>query len=346
MSAAEHWSGRSVVVTGGASFVGSHLVDRLVRLGARVTVVDDLSSGRIGNIAGHVRTGAIALRQDDLRRSGVADASFTGADTVFHLAAAHGGRGYIATHQSACAENLLLDAQVFGAAVRRGVRKIVFASSACVYPVTLQSDPHRPVPLRETMAGPPYEPDDMYGWAKLTGELTLAAMHAEHGLAAVSCRYFGVYGPRATETHALIAMMARALIRQSPLKIWGDGTQLRSWCFVTEVVRATLRAAERIDDASAVNIGSTEAVSVRDAASMVMQIAGHESAVEFEPGQPTGPVSRCGDFSRARELLGWQAKIPLERGLRRTFRWYRLARETRAPEIEQQLETLLLERRA
>lgn len=329
-----YWLHRPVTVTGGASFIGSHLVDRLVELDADITVVDDLSSGRIGNIARHVRSGRVAFAQADLRQTGAAEESLAGADTVFHLAAAHGGRGYIETHQSACAENLMLDSMVFRAAARCEVRKVLYASSACVYPVSLQQDPARPIALSETMIGPPYDADGMYGWAKLMGEMTLATLHRECGITGVSCRYFGVYGPRASESHALIAMMARVVLGQDPIRIWGDGTQIRSWCFVSDIVEGTLRAAEEIDDASAVNLGTSDTMSVLDAVRAITLIADYDAAIEVEPSMPTGPRCRCGDFTRARTLLDWSPQVPFERGLRRTFRWYRGASQISAPQLE------------
>jgi nucleoside-diphosphate-sugar epimerase len=339
-----YWLHRPVAVTGGASFIGSHLVDRLVKEGAHVTVVDDLSSGEIGYIARHINAGKVVFRQGDLRQTRVGDEALSGADTVFHLAAAHGGRGYIETHQSACAENVLLDAQVLGAAARCGVRKLVFASSACVYPVPLQRDVANPVALSEEMVGPPYDPDGMYGWAKLTGELALAALRREGLIEGISCRYFGVYGPRERESHALIAIIARALLGQDPIRLWGDGSQLRSWCFIRDAVEGTLRAAEEIGDGSAINIGSAAVTSVLDAARLILEIVGHEATFEFEPAMPTGPVSRCGDFTLAQERLGWSAQVPLEEGLRRTVEWYRRTSKAHHPQLDQHLETLAFER--
>jgi nucleoside-diphosphate-sugar epimerase len=124
-----NWQGRKVLVTGGASFIGSHLVDALLGRGARVRVVDDLSSGRLPHIQQHLDQGDIQLINGDLRNSEVAKRATEGVNVVFHLAADHGGRGYVDTHQAGPASNLLLDGLVFWEALTAGVDKVVFASS-------------------------------------------------------------------------------------------------------------------------------------------------------------------------------------------------------------------------
>lgn len=145
------WKGRSVLVTGGASFIGSHLVDAMVDRGARVRVVDDLSSGRLTNIKAHVAEGSVEFINADLSWPGVAEVAVEDIDTVFHLAADHGGRGYVDRHQTACASNLVLDGLIFRACQRARVGKVVYASSGCVYPNNLQNDPgESPLPDRRS----------------------------------------------------------------------------------------------------------------------------------------------------------------------------------------------------
>lgn len=162
------WAGSRVLVTGGASFIGSHLVDALVQRGARPRVVDDLSSGTRANLGQRLADGSIELIVADLHEPGVARRAIEGIDVVFHLAADHGGRGYVDTRQADPAANLALDGLVFREAVRAGAGKVVFASSGCVYPNYLQGDPGQELYLTEDLVRPPHDADNLYGWANGT----------------------------------------------------------------------------------------------------------------------------------------------------------------------------------
>ena len=242
---------------------------------------------------------------------------------VFHLAADHGGRGYVDLHQAACASNLALDGNVFLACNAAGVDKIVYASSGCVYPNFAQADPTQEVYLREELADePPFDADNMYGYAKLMGELSLKAYAREWGLKSASCRYFTVYGERGKEDHAVMAMIARAFVDQSPFLVWGNGEQVRNWTYVGDIVRGTILAAEKIDDGTAVNLGTMERTRVIDAVHEVLRSTGKQLEIRFQPEMPTGPLNRVADNTRARELLGWQPEVAFVDGLHRTIDWY------------------------
>jgi nucleoside-diphosphate-sugar epimerase len=288
------WNRKKVLVTGGASFIGSHLVDALVERGAQVRVVDDLTSGKRSNIEQHLADGRVEF----------------------------GGRGYVDLHQAGPASNLFLDGVVFWEAVKAGVEKVVYASSGCVYPNNMQTDTKQKLYLREEDVKPPHDADNMYGWAKLMAELTLQAYHREHGLKAASCRYFTVYGPRGVENHAVMAMIARAFIGQNPFDVWGDGTQIRNWTYVDDIVSGTILAAEKIDDGTAVNLGTMERIRVMDAAKMVLEFSGQKADIRLRPDMPTGPVNRVADNALAKKLMGWEPKTPFREGLRKTMDWY------------------------
>lgn len=336
------WSGRRVLVTGGVSFLGSHLVDALLARGAHVRVADDLTSGRLENIHDHLRSGSLDFVEVDLREPGAARRALEGMSFVFHLAADHGGRGYLELNQAGPASNLFLDGLIFWEARRAGVEKLVFASSGCVYPNHLQNDPDGEVYLTEDLVTPPYDADNMYGWAKLMGELTLKAYHDEYGLKAASCRYFTAYGPRGVENHGVIAMIARAFVRQDPFEVWGDGNQVRNWTYIDDIVRGTLLVAERVDDGTAINLGTSERVRVIDAVRMVLDYTGHRPRIEFRPDMPTGPLNRVADHATAKELLGWEPRVSFADGLRRTIDWY-FATKSR-PQTARVLDRVLLER--
>ena len=316
------WHGLRTLVTGGASFIGSHLVDALVERGATVGVVDNLSSGKLDNIRGHIESGRIEFIQADLNDPDVAQLVVEGVEVVFHLAADHGGRGYLNLHQVSCATNFVLDGLVFGACRNAGVDKVVYASSGCVYPNHLQTNPSEMLFLSEDMAGPPYDADNMYGWAKLMGEMTFRAGYAETGMKAACCRYFTVYGERGHENHAVMAMIARAFVRQDPFVVWGTGEQIRNWTHVSDIVSGTILAAEKIDDGAAVNLGTMERTRVIDAAREVLRYTGHLVEIELHPEMPTGPLNRVADNGLATKLLGWEPKVEFLDGLRQTIDWY------------------------
>src|SRR2546423_9383764 len=291
------WSGKLALVTGGASFIGSTLTDQLLARGARVRIGEDLASGQVENIRCHLGVGKVDFLHADLREPGVTRAAMHGVDTVFHLAADHGGRGYVDLHQAGPASNFFLDGLVFSEALRAKVKKVVFASSGCVYPNFLQSDIQKEVYLTEDLTKGPNDADNTYGWAKLMGEFTLIAYAKEHGIGAASCRYFTVYGPRGVENHAVIAMIARAFMRQDPFEVWGTGEQIRNWTYVDDIVEGTILAAEKIEDGTAVNLGTMERVRVLDAVDMVIDYAkgrhpDYDPQIQTEPDMPTGPYNR------------------------------------------------------
>lgn len=317
-----NWQGRRVLVTGGASFIGSHLVDALVAREAQVRAADNLSSGKLGNIRSHIEKGKIEFLQGDLLDRGFARGAVQGVQVVFHLAADHGGRGYVDLHQVECATNLILDGQLFKICSEEGIEKVVFASSGCVYPNYKQMDPNEEIYLTEDQVGPPYDADNLYGWAKLMGELTLKAYSKQRGMKSASCRFFTVYGPRGVENHAVIAMIARAFIRQDPFEVWGDGNQVRNWTYVEDIVRGMILAAEKIDDGTAINLGTMERVRVMDAVKEVLRYTGHQAEIKLLPEMPTGPLNRVADNSLAKQLLGWEPQVSFFEGLHRTLDWY------------------------
>src|SRR5229473_565273 len=317
------WEGKNVFVTGGASFIGSTLTDHLLARGAKkVRIVDDLSSGHLENIRKHLGTGKVDFLQADLRESGVTRAAMQGVDTVFHLAADHGGRGYVDLHQAGPASNFFLDGLVFAEALKAKVKKVVFASSGCVYPNFLQSDTNRELYLTEDLTKGPNDADNTYGWAKLMGEFTLQAYSKEQGMGAASCRYFTVYGPRGVENHAVIAMIARAFLGQNPFEVWGDGTQIRNWTYIDDIVEGTILAGEKINDGTPVNLGTMERIRVIDAVHMVCEHTGHKAEIKLRKDMPTGPLNRVANNALAKKLLNWEPQIPFKDGLKRTIDWY------------------------
>lgn len=343
----QSWNGVRVVVTGGASFIGSHLVDRLVGEGAAVRVVDDLSSGTLENL--ELSLDRIEFREGDLRSREVAQDAFAGQEVVFHLAAVHGGRGFIDTHPADCASNMVLDGTVFDEAHRAGVDRVCFASSACVYPVNLQDKPRdgNTVLLEEDWADPFKQgaaaSDGEYGWAKLMGEMSLKAYWKQHGLRSSCCRLFTAYGERENETHAVIALIAKAFVEMDPYEIWGDGQQDRNFTYVGDIVEGMMRAALAIEDASPVNIGTSEHIKIVDAARTIFELTGFEpSELFFDTTKPVGVYSRAADLTRTRALLDWEPRTSFAEGLEPTIAWYYGNRDR--GDVGDRMEVLLSER--
>ena len=314
-----------VVVTGGASFIGSHLVELLASVGAQVTVIDDLSSGRKEHLANVEKK--IQFVQADLRDPKLADKLMAGTKIVFHLAAQHGGRGYIETHPVECVNNMLLDHVVFSAAAKNRARKIVFASSACVYPTNLQaSSTHRSL-LKEADAnfetpGKAFA-DGEYGWAKLMGELQLGAFCKQYGLSGIACRIFTAYGERENESHAVIALIAKAAARLDPFPIWGDGNQTRNFTYVGDTVAGMALAACCLEGFNTINIGSSEHHTIINLIDEIFsQIDWRPKEIHRELDKPVGVLSRAADNSKCRELLDWEPQFSLDDGIHRTVKWY------------------------
>jgi len=336
------WDSRNVAVTGGAGFIGSHVVDKLIELGARVTVIDDLSSGSLDNLSevwrnhgikprksgrGLLKAGDHALHMCDVKSGTRLRRTLKERriDTVVHLAAKIGGRGWIDTHPVECCDNFSIDQSVFGEAYRAGVDRVHYSSTACVYPVSLQSQYDDSYLLKEEDAfrGGSANADREYGWSKLMGEMQLLAYAKQYSLKCSITRYVTAYGERENDTHAIMALIRKAVERNDPYVVWGTGEQDRDFTYVRDIVDGTLLAAERIVDGMPVNLGTSVRYKVKDVASMILGLTGHTpKQIVYDETKPTGVVSRALDISRARQLLGWQPKVMLEEGLRRTIAWF------------------------
>jgi UDP-glucose 4-epimerase len=338
------YANRSVLITGGASFIGSHLAELLVDAGALVTVADDLSSGQLENLA--AVQSRVSFLKGDLREARFARIACNKQEIIFHLAASHGGRGYIDTHPVECTNNMLLDHAVFAAAAGAGAAKVIFASSACVYPTNLQNDKDSRLLLKEADAnfeepGKAFA-DGEYGWAKLMGELQLRAFCKQFGLSGIVCRIFTAYGERENESHAVIALIAKAAARLDPFPIWGDGLQTRNFTYVQDTVTGMALAGAILDGFDVVNIGTDLHYTIFD---LIREIF---SRMRWEPGKiqkqvdrPVGVNSRAANVTKCRDRLGWIPTYSLTDGVRRTVDWYLSSSKDRD---DKSLERRLMER--
>jgi len=341
------YSGKTIVVTGGASFIGSHLVEKLVSLGSTVVVVDDLSSGLEENLS--AVKDSITFIKADLRDQRLAVDLLKGAEVVFHLANIHGGRGFIESHPGEISQNFLIDGNVFFAAQQNKVDRVCFASSACVYPTDLQTLSAKSSSryLSEEMADPfvtgGANADGVYGWAKFMGELALKSYYEQFGLKGVSCRLFTVYGPRENESHAIIAFIAKALLRQDPFEIWGSGKQDRNFTYVSDVVDGLILSTAKITDGTSINVGTDEITTIVDAAKIICEIVGYApSEIFFDTTKPEGVAARAASVDKARECLQWQPTVSFAEGIKQTIDWY--SSHVDLDELRNSFERKLLER--
>jgi len=324
-------------------------------LGSEVIVADDFSSGKLDNLeyplvnlrSGTWISGNLSVLKGDLNEITFTKSIMREIDVVFHLAASHGGRGYIHTHPVECCTNMMLDQLVFMEAFKAGVRRICFSSSACVYPSYLQEETGSVYLLKEEDADPFVRDkalaDCEYGWAKLMGEMTLKAYHKQYGMKTSSVRIFTAYGPRENETHAIIALIAKAFVKMDPYVIWGTGEQDRNFTYIQDIVDALILAAEKIEDGSPVNAGREDRITLNQASELIFNIIGwRPKKIMHDLSKPQGVASRAADLTRARSILGWEPKISYEEGFRKTIDWYFANKDPK--EVKANLDRLLMER--
>ncbi len=338
------YRGKSVLVTGGASFIGSHLVDALLSMDCKVLVIDDFSSGKRENLATAHRN--LEIIELDLFDAVNLEPMFTGIDFVFHLAAIHGGRGFIEKYPEKMMKNLGIDTKVFQAAVSSGVNCIVHASSACAYPVGQQSVIGALNTLSERDSGSMENegafPDGAYGWTKLIGEYQLNQMTLRTKTKGRSARIFTAYGERENESHAAIALISRGLLHLDPFTIWGNGLQTRNFTYVTDTVTGLLLAGVDVsnDQFAILNIGTSNHITINEFIETIFKI------IEWEPkeifrdlSKPQGVASRAADNELIKSKFDWEPSVSIQEGLERTIKWYS-SLETR-PKTFEELEKLL-----
>ena len=312
-----------VLITGGAGLIGSHIADLLVQRDVHeVVVLDNFARGRRDNLSYALSNGNVTVVEGDIRDRKILAEVMEGIDLVFHQAA---------IRITQCAEDprLALEVLVDGAfnvadqAVKSGVSKIVAASSASVYGMAEE--------FPTTERHHPYHNRTLYGAAKTFNEGLLRNFHDMYGLSYVMLRYFNVYGPRmdvyGAYTEVLIRWMERIAAGKGPL-IFGDGTQTMDFIFAEDIARANVAAAESEISDEVFNIASGTEISLTDLARTLLRVMESEAPLEYGPERKVNPVPRrYADVSKAKQLLGFEATVSIEEGLRRLVAWWQAERQ-------------------
>ena len=316
-----------ILVTGGAGFIGSHLVDGLLAQGHDVSALDNLSTGRLENLSHLAGHAAFQLVQGDILDMGLVDRLVAGVDMVYHLAAAVGVAHVVRDPLGGLRTNVRGTENVLEACARYH-RPILLASSSEVYGRS------RRIPFRENgerLLGPTTVTRWAYATAKAVDEHLALAYASQEGLRVSIVRYFNAYGPRLDPQGygSVIARFLGQALRGDPLTVHGDGKQTRCFTYIDDTVRGTILAATKEEGAGEIfNIGSRQETSVRELAERILVITGSRSPIVFLPyGQVYGsrfedPPRRRPSVRKAARLLGFRARIPLEEGLRRTLAYF------------------------
>ena len=302
------------LVTGGAGFIGSHIVEELVSRGEQVRVVDSLVTGKRENLA-HVSD--VDLLVGDLADSAVADRATAGVDYVVHLAAIPSVPRSVAEPIATNHANVTGTLSLFVAAQRHAVKRVVFASSSSVYGDAAA------LPKQEDMSPAPLSP---YAVQKLIGELYAKLFYELHGLEIVALRYFNVFGPRqdpSSPYSGVISLFARCLVEHSQPTIYGDGEQTRDFTYVRNVVDGTLRACTAPRAAGQViNVSCGDRISLNALYRMMREQTGTGLEPRFTEPRVGDVRDSQADITRARELLGYEPLVSLEEGVRLTMAWF------------------------
>jgi nucleoside-diphosphate-sugar epimerase len=306
------------LVTGGAGFIGSHVVEELLARGESVRVLDDLSSGSKENLG--ERLGHVDFTECDIRDLDRIRPVFSGADYVIHLAARSSVAFSIEDPVTATAVNIGGTVNVLVAAKDAGVRRVVFADSAAVY----GDNPE--LPRVESQEPQPLSP---YALTKLTGEHYCRIFTRVFGLEAVPLRFFNIFGPRQNPDSPYTGVLSKFIVAylagRTPV-IFGDGGQSRDFTYVANVVDAVLRACAAPGAAGqAINVGVGESFTLNQVIAILNRIFEKQVKPRYDAPRPGDVLHSLADVSRARALLGYEPQVGFEEGLRRTVAWYRTA---------------------
>lgn len=331
----DFWCNRRIIVTGGAGFLGSHLIEKLQERGAAEIVVPrieeydlvDVNDIRrlFDDVGGGKKSGAETIQSVKSR-----DHDFSNV-VVIHLAALAGGIG---ANRERPADffyiNLMMGVQLMHESWKRGVEKFVAIGTICAYPK------FTPIPFREEHLwdGYPEETNAPYGLAKKMLLVQAQAYRQQYGFNAIYLLPVNLYGPRDNfnleTSHVIPALIRKCLEAQErgeeQVVLWGDGSPTREFLYAADAAEGILLSTERYNGDEPVNLGSGNEISIKDLAEMIARLTGFEGRLVWDTSKPNGQPRRALDTSRAEKYFGFRAQTPFEEGLRQTIDWYRQAR--------------------
>lgn len=313
-----YFNGKRVLITGGTGFIGSHLVDRLVKNGSEVVV-----TSRRDSLPFYFEHRDINVLKGDLSDPSFCRTLVKDMDLVFHLAGLVKGIWYNFKHPATMLQtNAKINTNIIDAAVNSNVEKFQFVSSACGYPLYAQ------VPLREEefFNGEPEPTNGPYGWSKRLGEVQAKAYHDELGFRTTIVRPFNAYGPRDNfdpdNSHVIPGLIRKAVAGTDPFIIWGDGTPTRAFVYVSDIVEGMMLVMEKVTDPDPINLGTDKEVSISELAETIVRLSGVKSQLVYDKSRPNGQPRRAANIQKAKSI-GYEPKVSLEEGLRNTIDWYK-----------------------
>ena len=316
------WNDKKVLVTGGAGFIGSHVVEQLVAKGAKVTVLDTLQNGSSKNLTAVKKN--IRFIKGDCMNPKDAFKACTGQSVVFNVAARVGGIEYNRTHQATMLrDNLLIGTVMIEAAYKAKVERFLAVSSACVYPRECSV----PTPETEGFMTEPEPTNGGYGWAKRMSEKLAQYYAEEFGVKVGIVRPYNCYGPRdhfdPAVSHVIPALIKRVFDGENPVVVWGSGKQTRAFLYVTDMAEGMIAAIEKYPVPDPINLGTDEEISIDELIKKIILMSGIKAKVKYDRTKPDGSPRRNSDNKKAVEKTGFKAKVSLDEGLENTIAWYK-----------------------
>lgn len=309
--------------------IGSNLVKKLVSLGHRVKVVDNLWRGKIEYLNDEKGIPVINLNEDffdyNLAIPGICNKLIQESDYVFHLADIVAGINYVFAHQGDIfRQNILINSNVITSVRQSKTKGFIYVGTACSFPESLQSSLDvRPLKEEDLY---PAEPESAYGWSKLMGMYETSLMEMETDVPTSTLIMHNVYGSPCDfeeERSQVIPALIRKAIRypEEDFIVWGSGEQGRAFIHVDDAVNALVLTLDRGLNKGHIQIGPSECISIRQVAQIIIKSSGKDIKIKYDISQPEGDKARCADYSKAASVLGWEPKVSIEDGIEELYQW-------------------------